>query len=114
NQASVSAWLAALVDLHEALDSLLDSLAQGGGEPPSSAVPVLPATVTPGTAAEVPVPSHTTAIIISRTSRAIAVELTRMLACGPPSENVGVGRRPPSPIVEAITPISSGLASTAP
>ena len=32
----------------------------------SSAVPVLPATVTPGMAAEVPVPSRTTAIIRRR------------------------------------------------
>src|ERR1700685_3129281 len=42
----------------------------------SSAVPVLPATVTPGIAAAVPVPSRTTAIISLRTVRATEALVT--------------------------------------
>src|ERR1039458_1842623 len=46
----------------------------------SSAVPVFPATVTPGIAAEVPVPTRTTSIISRRTVRA-----TEALIAGVPS-----------------------------
>ena len=83
----------------------------------SSAVPVLPATVTPGIAAAVPVPSRTTPIIRLRTVRATDALLTN----GPPpragtalGSKVGWGRWPPSAIVAATVAISSALACTSP
>ena len=72
----------------------------------SSAVPVLPATVTPGIAAEVPVPSRTTAIIRWRivcATDSLMTSVPAVLAL--PSTNVGCGRRPPSAIVAATVPI---------
>ena len=80
-------------------------LVSGGGLQAlfSSAVPVLPATVTPGIAAEVPVPSRTTPIIRRRTVRAT---VARSRPATPPAASrrgrkVGGGRRPPSAIVAA-------------
>ena len=78
----------------------------------SSAVPVLPATVTPGIAAAVPVPSRTTPIISRRIVCATDPLITGTLAAGLPGRNVGRGRRPPSAIVAATLAISSGVAST--
>ena len=68
----------------------------------SSAVPVLPATTTPGIAAEVPVPVRTTPIIRWRTVRATELLSTVDGTVGRASaRNVGCGRRPPSAIVAA-------------
>ena len=80
----------------------------------SSAVPVLPATVTPGIAASTPVPNCTTATIICCTSPATCRLVTctkwgRWCAC-----TVGIGRRPPIAIVAATSVISSALACTLP
>ena len=75
----------------------------------SSAVPVLPATVTPLIAAEVPVPSRTTSIISRRTVRATLALVTCAPGGGCASGvNVGLGRRPPSAIVAATIAICSG------
>ena len=69
-------------------------------------MPVLPATVTPGIAAAVPVPSVITSVIISFIALATERGLT-VVRCGEPeSEKVGRGRRPPLPIVDATIAIS--------
>ena len=47
-----------------------------------SAVPVLPATCTPGICAEVPVPSLTTAVIIEVTAAAVEGFITTDSSCG--------------------------------
>ena len=84
----------------------------------SSAVPVLPATVTPGIAAAVPVPSRTTPIIRRRTVWATdgcSSQRCRRRRAGAAAEvKVGWGRRPPSAIVAATVAISSALACTSP
>ena len=54
-----------------------------GGPPGASAVPVLPATVKPGTAAAVPVPRFTTAIISWVTAAAVAGDTARFHSSGP-------------------------------
>src|SRR5207302_6906752 len=76
----------------------------------SSAVPVLPATTTPGIAAAVPVPDRTTAIISRRTVRATELLKARVARAGAPGRKVGAGRRPSPAIVAAISAISSALA----
>src|SRR5262245_50403988 len=77
----------------------------------SSAVPVLPATNTPGTAAAVPVPLRTTSTIRWRTVRATCGLITGTPGAGrAPSRNVGWGRRPPSAIVAATIAICRALA----
>ncbi len=82
----------------------------------SSAVPVLPATVTPGIAAEAPVPSRTTPII--RRAHGARDRRRSSRACpalgGVAVQKLGCGRRPPSAIVAATVAISSGVASTWP
>src|SRR3954452_22003497 len=80
----------------------------------SSAVPVLPATFTPGTEAAAPVPSVTTVrmklLIVLATEALVAwVNLGAW-----PLRSVGVGRRPLLPIVAATIAICSGVASTLP
>src|SRR6266516_4362712 len=50
--------------------------------PPVSAVPVLPATRTPGIWAAVPVPPVTTACIIWLTASAVLVFIARLYLCG--------------------------------
>src|SRR5206468_4921050 len=50
--------------------------------PPVSAVPVLPATRTPGICAAVPVPPVTTACIIWFTASAVLVFIARLYLCG--------------------------------
>ena len=67
----------------------------------SSAVPVLPATVTPGIAAEVPVPYCTTATIICWTWPATCRLVTCTKWGGWCAWRVGIGRRPPIAIVAA-------------
>ncbi len=72
----------------------------------SSAVPVLPATTTPGIAAAVPVPSRTTPIIRWRTVRATAGLIAfAPAAARAPGRKVGLGRRPPSAMVAATVAI---------
>src|SRR6201995_5000584 len=66
----------------------------------SSAVPVLPATCTPGTAPAVPVPELTTAIIIWRTSPATLADTARLRWRVVPATH-GLMRTPPLPIVAA-------------
>ena len=80
----------------------------------SSAVPVLPATCTPGICADVPVPNSTTATISFCTSRAIRLDVTCTKRAGWWACSVGSGRRPPIAIVAATSVISSVLASTLP
>ena len=53
-----------------------------GEAPPCCAVPVLPATTTPGIFAAVPVPDVTTVSIIDVSSRATVGETARDSACG--------------------------------
>ena len=78
----------------------------------SSAVPVLPATSTPSSAAAVPVPSRTTFFIITVRSRAVWREITRSASSGSisvdrapvrvddlASAKCGLSRTPPLPIV---------------
>src|SRR3954462_5008244 len=82
---------------------------------PSSAVPVLPATDTPGIAAAVPVPCWTTPTISVSTIRATRFDVTWMPRDLPPcSSSVGRWRMPWLAIVSATTAISSGVASTLP
>ena len=89
-------------------------LAPGLAVSVSSAVPVLPATTTPGIWAAVPVPSCTTAIIICCTSCATR-GLVTCTNCGFWSAaSVGIGRFPPIAIVAATSAISSGVVSTSP
>src|SRR6516165_320882 len=77
----------------------------------SSAVPVLPATSTPGTAAAVPVPLRTTSTMRWRTLRATCGLIAGTPTAGwPPRRNVGWGRRPPSATVAATIAISRALA----
>ena len=80
----------------------------------SSAVPVLPATVTPGIWAAVPVPNATTAIIICCTSRATWRLVTRTNRGRWCASRVGIGSRPLIAIVAATSVISSALACTFP
>ena len=80
----------------------------------SSAVPVLPATTTPGICAEVPVPYCTTATIICWTSWATLALVTRTKRGRWWASRVGIGRRPPIAIVAATSVISSGVACTRP
>ncbi len=78
-------------------------------------MPVLPATTTPGIAAEVPVPERTTPIIRWRTVRATAaLNAGTFAAAGAPEANVGRGLCPSSAIVAATVAISRALASTWP
>ena len=53
-----------------------------GGPPGDWAVPVLPATVNPGTAAPRPVPAWTTSTIIRPTAAAVAGETARFHVAG--------------------------------
>src|SRR5450755_1026133 len=76
----------------------------------SSAVPVLPATCTPGIAAAVPVPERTTSSIIERTSWAIFVGRTWLERIGSIVVIRGGTRRPSSAIVAATLAICSGVA----
>jgi len=78
----------------------------------TSAVPVLPATTTPGICASTPVPLLTTSCISSRILRATLTGITRGKRLGRTSEKVGTGRRPTSAIVAATRAICSGEAST--
>src|SRR3954468_25084305 len=75
----------------------------------SSAVPVLPATVTPGIAAARPVPYWTTAIIMSRTWAATLALTTRVRTRLVPAR-WGLTRTPRLAIVAATEAISSGVA----
>src|SRR5579884_1918554 len=53
-----------------------------GDAPPCCAVPVLPATTTPGICAAVPVPAATTVSIIEVSSRATVGDTARDSGCG--------------------------------
>src|SRR3954452_18566626 len=75
----------------------------------SSAVPVLPATVTPGIAAARPVPYWTTATIMSRTWPATLALTTRRRTRLVPAR-CGVMRTPLLAIVAATDAICSGVA----
>src|SRR4051812_43909118 len=75
----------------------------------SSAVPVLPATVTPGMAAALPVPYWTTAIIMSRTCEATLALTTRCFFRLVPARG-GSLRTPWLAIVAATEAICSGVA----
>src|SRR4051812_47461738 len=75
----------------------------------SSAVPVLPATVTPGIAAALPVPYWTTAIIMSRTCRATFALTTRLRSRFVPAR-CGFTRTPWLAIVAATEAICRGVA----
>src|ERR1700709_2835784 len=65
----------------------------------NSAVPVLPATWTPGIAAAVPVPERTTSSIIARTWWAVLAETARRRTTGPIVAIRGRARRPPNALV---------------
>ena len=83
----------------------------------SSAVPVLPATTTPGICAFTPVPPRTTPTIRRRTVRAVFGSTTRLVgaACGEAgSASVSFGERPSSAIVAATFAICSAVAWTRP
>ena len=80
----------------------------------SSAVPVLPATLTPGTAAPMPVPDVTTARMKRAITRAVRSLVARVCWPWAPRESTGATRRPRSPIVAATVASSSGVASTTP
>ena len=86
----------------------------GSGGPPavgrSSAVPVLPATSTPGMRAAVPVPPRTTPIIIARTWRATRARTARWRITGSLRTIRGLARTPRSAIVAPTLAISSGVA----
>ena len=89
-----------------------------------SAVPVLPASSTPSSAAAVPVPSLTTFFIIAVSSRAVDVFITRsasspsISSCVRPSGSTifcvmcGFIRTPPLAIVAATVAICSGVTSS--
>ena len=76
----------------------------------SSAVPVLPATSTPGIAAAVPVPERTTPSIISRTCAATRALTTRRRRTLSLRTIRGRARRPRSAIVAPAAAICSGVA----
>ena len=80
----------------------------------SSAVPVLPATLTPGTAAPMPVPSVTTARMKRAITAAVRVLAARVSLPWAPRESTGATRRPRRPMVAATVASSSGVASTLP
>ena len=92
----------------------------------TSAVPVLPATSTPSSAAAVPVPSLTTLRIMSPTFFAESSDITRSASSGSGSSTVrpsgstiletsrGSIRTPPLPIVCATVAICSGVTSRSP
>ena len=76
----------------------------------SSAVPVFPATVTPGSAPEVPVPERTTSTIIERTWLAARRETARRRITLSRRAMRGTARRPSAAIVAATLAIASGVA----
>src|SRR3954447_25125634 len=80
----------------------------------SSAVPVLPATLTPGTAAPTPVPPVTTARMKRAITAAVRVLAARVSLPWAPRESTGATRRPRRPMVAATVASSSGVASTLP
>ena len=89
-----------------------------------SAVPVLPASSTPSSAAAVPEPSRTTDFIIVPTFAALSSDITRSASSGSGSSTVrpsgsitfstsrGFMRIPPLPIVCATVAICSGVTSS--
>ena len=89
-----------------------------------SAVPVLPASSTPSSAAAVPEPSRTTDFIIVPTFAALSADITRSARLGSGSSTVrpsgsitfstirGSIRTPPLPIVCATVAICSGVTSS--
>src|SRR3954451_16255444 len=83
----------------------------------SSAVPVLPATATPGIWACTPVPSRTTQTIRQRTVRATLGATTRVVGAArglAGSASVSFGSRPCRPIADATRTICSAVACTRP
>ena len=89
-----------------------------------SAVPVLPASSTPSSAAAVPEPSRTTDCIIVSSLAALSADITRSASSGSGSSTVrpsgsitfstsrGSIRTPPLPIVCATVAICSGVTSS--
>ena len=92
----------------------------------ASAVPVLPATVWPGTAAAVPVPLRTTATIIAVTAAAVVGDTARFHSSGPmrrmtcPSSSRisrttwGAMSTPPLAMAPATVAICRGVTATSP
>src|SRR3954468_4022778 len=74
----------------------------------SSAVPVLPATVTPGICAAVPVPPRTTPIIMSRTWAATFALTARLRSTLSSDTARGLARPPCSPIAAATLALPRG------